>query len=171
MMTGNRRGFLKTLAAGAMSSTVLPGVEADAGRSANKGAPVKTIPIGLVQCDSVAEQVERNLDNMERLAEEAAKSGARWIMFHELTVCDYANQPGGLAELVPQGVSTTRMGSVAARLGMTLAFGTAEKDHGRIYDSQIFVGPHGYFYHYRKTWLWYAPKDESYRNEWSRYDP
>jgi predicted amidohydrolase len=108
---------------------------------------------------------------MERLAEEAAKSGARWIMFHELTVCDYANQPDGLAELVPQGVSTTRMSKVAARLGVTLTFGNAEKDRGRIYDSQVFVGPRGYFYHYRKTWLWYAPKDESYRNEWSRYDP
>jgi hypothetical protein len=77
MMTGNRRGFLESLAAGVASSAVLPGMEADAERSADKGDTVKQIPVGLVQCDSVAEQVERNLDNMERLAEEAAKSGAR----------------------------------------------------------------------------------------------
>ena len=31
--------------------------------------------------------------------------------------------------------------------------------------------PGEYFYHYRKTWLWLQHSDESYRDEWARYDP
>jgi predicted amidohydrolase len=37
--------------------------------------------------------------------------------------------------------------------------------------SQVFVGPDGYFYHYRKTWLNRDPKNVGYRNEWVYFDP
>jgi predicted amidohydrolase len=170
-MPENRRGFLKTLAAGAASGALWAGVEADYLPAAGKEGRARRIPVALIQCDSPAGQVERNLDNMERLGEKAAKSGARWIMFHELTVCDYADKPESVAELVPQGVSTRRMAKLAQRLRVICAFGLAEKHRDRIYDSQVFVGPKGYFYHYRKTWLWLEPKDGGYRNEWARYDP
>ncbi len=129
------------------------------------------IPVALVQSDSVAGEIERNLDNMERLAEQAARGGAKWIQFPELTVCDYVDNPGRDAEAVPHGNSTARMMRVAKHLGVMIVFGLAEKDPGRIYDSAVFVGPKGYLYHYRKTWLWHEPADRDYRDEWARYDP
>ena len=170
-MPENRRGFLKTLVAGAASGALWAGAPADDLPAAGKEGRVRKIPVALIQCDSLAGQVERNLDNLERLAEQAAKSGARWIMFHELTVCDYAEKSESVAELVPQGVSTTRMAKLAERLRVICAFGLAERHRDRMYDSQVFVGPKGYFYHYRKTWLWLELKDVGYRNEWARYDP
>jgi predicted amidohydrolase len=170
-MAETRRQFLKTLAAGAASGA-LPGAgEASSRAAVQSGGGGRKIPVALIQCDSVPGLVERNLNNMERLAEQAAKLGARWVLFHELTVCDYLDKPGDLAELVPQGSSTTRMAKVAERLRATIGFGLVEKDQGRIYDTFVFVGPQGYLYHYRKTWLWHERPDVSYRDEWARFDP
>jgi len=170
-MAENRRQFLRTLAARAASGAILTGGEASSRAAGQNGAGGKKIPVALIQSDSLPGQVGRNLDNMERLAEQAAKSGAGWILFHELTVCDYLDKPGDLAELVPQGSSTTRMVKVAERLRATIAFGLVEMDQSRIYDTCVFVGPHGYLYHYRKTWLWRERPDVSFRDEWARFDP
>src|ERR1035441_9582822 len=148
LMPENRRGFLKTLVAGAASGALWAGAPAEDLPAAGKEGRVRKIPVALIQCDSLAGQVERNLDNLERLAEQAAKSGARWIMFHELTVCDYAEKSESVAELVPQGVSTTRMAKLAERLRVICAFGLAERHRDRIYDSQVFVGPKGYVQSY-----------------------
>jgi len=170
-MAENRRQFLRTLAAGAASGAILAGGEASSRAAGQDGGGSRKIPVALIQCDSVPGQVEKNLDNMERLAEKAAQAGAQWIQFHELTVCDYVDKPEALAEIVPQGNSTTRMAKVAARLRATIAFGLVEKDHDRICDTMVFVGPQGYLYRYRKTWLWYDRTDVSYRDEWARFDP
>jgi predicted amidohydrolase len=170
-MAENRRQFLRALAAGAASGAILTGGKASSRAAGQTGGEATKIPVALIQCDSVPGQVERNLDTMERLAEQAAKSGARWILFHELTVCDYLDKPGDLAELVPQGSSTMRMVKVAERLRATIAFGLVERDQDRIYDTCVFVGPQGYLYHYRKTWLWHERPDVSFRDEWARFDP
>jgi predicted amidohydrolase len=170
-MAEDRRQFLRTLATGAAGGALLAAGEASSRATVQGGGASRKVPVALIQCDSVPGQVERNLDTMERLAEQAARSGARWILFHELTVCDYLDKPGDLAELVPQGSSTTRMVKVAERLRATIGFGLVEKAPGRIYDTCVFVGPRGYFYHYRKTWLWHERPDVSYRDEWARFDP
>jgi predicted amidohydrolase len=170
-MAENRRQFLRTLAAGAASAGLLAGGEASSRPAGQSGGTGRKIPVALIQCDSVPGQVEKNLSSMERLAEQAAKSAAQWILFHELTVCDYLDKPGDLAELVPQGSSTERMAKVAGRLRASIGFGLVEKDRGRIYDAFVFVGPQGYIYHYRKTWLWYERTDVSFRDEWARFDP
>jgi len=170
-MGENRRQFLRTLAAGAAGGALLTAGEASSRAGGQNGGGARKIPVALIQCDSVPGQVERNLDNMERLAEQAAKSGARWILFHELTVCDYLDKPADLAEFVPQGSSTNRMAKVAKHLRATIAFGLVEKDQDRIYDTFVFVEPQGYLYHYRKTWLWHERPDVSYRDEWARFDP
>jgi len=130
-----------------------------------------TIPIALIQFDAVPEKVERNLERMELLAERTASLGARWIMFHEGTICDYTPRVTDFAEPVPNGRSTRRITELAHRLGCYISFGLSEKSRGRYFISQVFVGPKGFIYRYRKTWLWREPKDEGYRNEWTRYDP
>jgi len=134
------------------------------------GAP-RVIPVALVQFDAVPEQVDRNLGEMERLASEAAGRGARWIMFHEGTVCDYTPRLDELAEPVPAGKCTRRMADLARRLKCHLSFGLSETERGRFYITQVFVGPRGLVYRYRKTWIWRDPPDKGYRDEWARYDP
>ena len=44
-------------------------------------------------------------------------------------------------------------------------------EDGRYCITQVFVGPSGFLYRYRKTWLWRDEGDAGYRNEWARYDP
>lgn len=161
-MKEDRRRFLKSLAAGALSASAA---------QAGPAAKPKKIPVALIQFDAVPEQAGRNLQEMERLATQAAGSGARWIMFHEGTLCDYTPRLDELAEPVPGGKSTRRMVDLARRLQCFISFGLSERDGGRYFISQVFAGPRGFIYHYRKTWIWREPGDKGYRNEWARYDP
>jgi predicted amidohydrolase len=76
-----------------------------------------------------------------------------------------------LAEAVPDGPSTQLMSRLAQEHECFISFGLSEVDGGRYFISQLFVGPQGFIYRYRKSWLWLEPDDEGYRNEWARYDP
>jgi predicted amidohydrolase len=127
--------------------------------------------VAVVQFDASPEQVEKNLKTMERLAREAVKKGARWVVFHEGTTCDYTDKLERFAEEVPSGPATRRMARLAKELRCYLSFGLSEKDGDRFYMTQVFVGPRGYFYRYRKTWLHKDPTDTGFRNEYARYDP
>lgn len=91
-------------------------------------------------------------------------------MFHESTVTDYTPKLSELAEPVPSGRSTATMADLAQALNCFISFGLSEADRERYFIAQVFVGPQGYFYHYRKTWLC-RKEDDGYRNEWARYDP
>lgn len=74
---------------------------------------MKQIRVALVQFDAWPEAVEQNLSKMAALAREAARGKARWIMFHEGTVCDYTPRLTDLAELLPGGPSTQSMMDLA----------------------------------------------------------
>jgi len=128
------------------------------------------ISVALIQFDAVPEQVVPNLGRMEALAEQAAQSGARWIMFHEGTLCDYTPKVADFAEAVPSGPSTKRVIKLAKRLRCYISYGLSENHKGRYYITQVFTGPEGFVYKYRKSWLWREPEDGGYRNEWARYD-
>jgi predicted amidohydrolase len=132
---------------------------------------MRTIPVALVQFDSLPEQTRENLDHMEGLTERAARSGARWVFFHENTVSDYSPNVKDIAEEVPNGPSTQRMAKLARGLNCYISFGLSEARGGRYHISQVFVGPEGFVYCYRKTWLWLNRPEIGYRNEWARYDP
>jgi predicted amidohydrolase len=129
------------------------------------------IPIALIQFDAIPEQIDRNLAEMEVLVKAAVGMKARWIVFHEGTVCDYTPHLSSLAESVPYGKSTKFMANLSRQNDCTISFGLSEIDKDRFYITQVFVGPSGFLYKYRKTWLWREPGDEGYRNEWARYDP
>ncbi|MCH2115671.1 MAG: carbon-nitrogen hydrolase family protein [Pirellulales bacterium] len=131
----------------------------------------RNIRVAIIQFDAIPEEVDRNLNAMERLARQAVAGRARWVVFHEGTVCDYTNNLEQLAETVPEGKSTIRMERLARELDCYISFGLSEKDKDRRYITQVFVGKDGYFYHYRKTWLHKSPEDLGFRNELARYDP
>ena len=126
--------------------------------------------IALIQFDAHPENPQRNLAEMERLAREAASQDARWILFHEGTLCDYTPRVAELAEAVPGGTACGRIESLASELGCFISFGLTEQRAGLFHITQAFHGPDGFFHAYRKTWLWHG-EDEGYRDEWTRYDP
>lgn len=129
------------------------------------------IPISLVQFDSVPERPERNLEEMRRLVHAAAGKGARWIMFHEGTLCDYTADLARFTEEVPSGPSTRAMSELARRLNVFISFGLSERSGDLVYITQVFVGPRGFIARHRKTWIWHEPTDVGFRDEWKRYDP
>ena len=139
-----------------------------AGQSDNHAQP-RLIKVALVQFDSVPEKTEHNLDQMERLAKSAVGQGARWVMFHEGCLTDYTPRLDELAEPVPGGMSCQRMVRIAKQLNCHISFGMSERDGVKVYISQVFVGPEGLVYRYRKSWLW-TGDDKGYRDEWARYD-
>lgn len=132
---------------------------------------MNTIRVALVQFDAKPEAVEENLRKMTALGREAAREGARWIMFHEGAVSDYTPRLADVAEHVPSGLSTQSMMGLAREHDCFISFGLSETDGDRYFMSQVFVGPTGFTYRYRKSWLWLEPEDRGYRNEWARYDP
>lgn len=138
--------------------------------SPDETSPRKVV-VALVQFDAVAEAIDSNLVEMERLARAAVERGARWIQFHEGCVSDYTPRVKSLAELVPEGKSTQRMIKLAAELNCYISFGLNERSEDRFYISQVFVGPRGLIHRYRKTWLFRTDEDKGYRNELARYDP
>lgn len=163
----HRRTFLHSTGA-ALS---LAALQSKPGTAAESESVPHTVRVALIQFDAVPEQVERNRSQMDRLARDAAGQGARWIVFHEGTVCDYTDKLDLFAEAVPDGPSTQQMLALAKELDVCLAFGLSERDGERYYITQVFVGPQGLIHRYRKTWLWRSPEDTGFRNEWSRYDP
>jgi predicted amidohydrolase len=126
--------------------------------------------VALVQFDARPERVDANVRKIKALSERAAAQGAELVMFHEGTLCDYTPRLKKLAEAVPNGPRARQLEAMAKRLGIYLSYGHSEVDNGRYYITQVFTGPRGFIYKYRKTWLWREESDKGYRNEWARYD-
>lgn len=139
--------------------------------AADGASTTRTWRVALVQFDAVPEQPERNLREMERLARQAVSQGARLVMFHEGTLTDYTPRLNELAERVPDGQACQRISSLARQLRCFISFGLSEREADRFYITQVFFGPEGLVYRYRKAWLWREPSDQGYRNEHARYDP
>src|ERR1019366_2464883 len=136
-----RREFLMLGAGSLAAATILKG-RASAAETARPAAAVSsTMKVALVQFDTVPEQIEANLQQMARLARQAAANGATWIVFHEGTVCDYTPNVDALAEPVPDGRSTRFMSGIARETGAVISFGLSERDGGRFHITQVFTGP------------------------------
>jgi predicted amidohydrolase len=136
----------------------------------NSKARDKKLRVALVQFDAIPEKPDRNVEKMESLAAQAARDGAQLVMFHEGTLTDYTPRLAALAEPVPGGKHVRQVERLARRLGVYVSFGLSERDGERFYITQVFTGPQGFVYRYRKSWLWREPEDRGYRNEHARYD-
>jgi predicted amidohydrolase len=158
----NRRELFRNVAAAGISTRCLA--------AGSKGGARK-ITVALVQFDTVPEQIDRNIQELERLTGEAVRLGARWVMFHENSLCDYTPRVNELSQPVPDGYSVRCLEKLGRRLNCYVSFGLSEADHGRYYITQVFVGPEGFVHRYRKTWVWHDKSDKGYRDEWVRFDP
>ena len=93
--------------------------------------------------EAIFESERENVEKMVTLGRQAVAAGARWIMFHEGTVCDYTPRVTELAERVPGGPSTPAMMCLARDEDCFVSFGLSETDGDRYFTAQVLVGPRG----------------------------
>ena len=65
------------------------------------------------QPDTLSEQVDRNVDEVERLSKSGAQSVALRIPYHEVTTYDFMEKVYTVVKLLPQRPSTIRMTNIA----------------------------------------------------------
>ena len=115
-----------------------------------------TVRVAAVQMDVALMKAEENLAAIERALEEAAREGARLVVFPECAVTGYCfeslEEALPLGESVP-GASTERIGSACAGLDVHAVFGLLERVEDRLYNACVLVGPAGLVSSYRKIHL------------------
>ncbi len=126
--------------------------------------------IGYLQFDPTFGEVARNLDRVTAHLEQVE---ADLIVLPELFATGYQfvsqAEVMDLAEPVPDGQTTIRLAEIAARRGMTIVAGLAERAGSRCFNSAVVVGPKGFLGCYRKTHLFFeetlffTPGDSGFR--------
>ena len=120
----------------------------------------RTVKVACLQtCPRVgdkASNVAASLASIER----AAALGARLIVLQELANSGYVfatrAEAFALAEEVPDGPTCQAWMAAAARLGVTLVAGIAERQGDALYNAAVVIGPTGYIGTFRKVHLWNA---------------
>jgi nitrilase len=123
---------------------------------------MREVRVSVVQAASAAFDLEATLDRVERLAREAAATGARLAVFPEAFVGGYPKgvdfevrvgrrTPAGRewfrryhesAVDVP-GPAVDRLGAIARQNGLHLVIGVVERAGGTLYCTVLFIGPDG----------------------------
>lgn len=102
----------------------------------------------------------RNVAHSVGLIEEAHARGARLIVLPELCNSGYVfesrEEAFALSESLADGSTIGTWAAVAARLGVTLVAGFAERDGDALYNAAAVIGPGGVLGGYRKMHLWGA---------------
>lgn len=160
----------------------IPALASDppAARPANK-----TVKVAAVQCSSDLGEVPVNTKKLTALAREAAKNGAKFVVFPETAITGYLSQdlktnwnvpgmpldirfigkdPKDFGEPVP-GPSTRHFCALAKELGIYLTIPLLEVDHGngkgkpRYFNTVCLANPKGELVaHYRKLTPWPLPE-------------
>lgn len=99
-----------------------------------------------------------NVPKMVEMAADAAKNGAKLVVFPEMASTGFlyltAADAGTNIDTVP-GIATDALGKVAEASNIYIAYGLIEKDPdtGVMYNSAVMVGPKGFVAKYRKNQL------------------
>jgi len=112
--------------------------------------------IAAVQVDITILEKKKNLANILARIEEAAKAGAKLVVFPECALSGYCYESSEeampVAETVP-GPSTEKIAAAAARLDCSAIVGLLEREGDTIYNSAAVVTPKGIAGAYRKNHL------------------
>jgi predicted amidohydrolase len=113
---------------------------------------MREIRVGAAQFEVRDAGKNYNLSVIEALAGKAAAQGAELVNFNECCISGYTflenlsrKEIEILAECVPGGPSTERLGEIARRTGVAIAAGLVEKDGGRLYNCHVVVDAAGAF--------------------------
>lgn len=131
----------------------------------------------LVQMEPAHLQKRANVDKMVRFINDAAKAGARLVIFPELIVTGYvgpysASERAGFyaaSEPIP-GPTTNRIQAAAEKKGIYVVFGMAERGESNLgpimHNVAVLAGPKGFLGYHRKVHLpgeeklYFTPGDE-----------
>ena len=112
--------------------------------------------VAAVQMDVKIFEKESNLARIVAKMEEAARAGAKLIVFPECALTGYCftsrEEAWPLAETVP-GSSTEKLAAAAKSLGVTAIVGMLERDGETLYNCAAVVDPQGVLGAYRKMHL------------------
>ncbi len=122
--------------------------------------PESKVRIACLQMEPHVGEKQRNLDHSLRLIERAAGEGAKLVVLPELCNSGYVfetrAEANALAETIPEGPSCQAWSEAAARHGLHLVAGIAEKAGQALYNAAVVIGPEGVIGTYRKNHLWAA---------------
>ncbi len=131
--------------------------------------------IALIQMKIIEEQPDINLKKIIEFSKKAKAMGAQIIIFPEGTLTDYVSDVDRFAQEVPKGDASKKVEKLAKEIDCYISFGLIEKEGLHRHITQVFFGPSGFCYKYRKTWL-YTTTDRiksirRHRNEHDNFDP
>jgi len=115
-----------------------------------------TIRVAACQFDPSIGEVDRNLEQIERLLTDAARAGAALAVIPEASVTGYAF--ASLDEALPvarraSAIAADRLAELSARLGLSIICGSLEAEGDEIYNVALSVTPGGARFRYRKVHL------------------
>lgn len=120
--------------------------------------PEAGVRIACLQVEPRIGEKEANVTMTLRAIETAAESNAQIVVLPELANTGYMfasrEEAFSLAEAVPDGPTTKAWSAAAARHGLTIIAGIAERSGDKLYNSAVVMGPKGYIGTFRKVHLW-----------------
>lgn len=119
---------------------------------------MNTIKIATAQFENRSGDKTYNLSVIEKLAGQAAASGAQAIAFHECSITGYTfarhlsrEQLLDMAEFVPEGHSVQKLHEIATRYNIVVLAGLFEKDkNDKIFKAYVCVDKNGLVAKYHK---------------------
>ena len=122
--------------------------------------PESKLRIACVQMEPRVGEKGRNVARGLELISRAAEGGANLVVLPELSNSGYVfetrEEAFSLAEEIPNGPTTKAWMEAAAKHGMTIVAGIAEREGDNLYNSAAIVGPRGLIGRHRKNHLWGA---------------
>ena len=106
---------------------------------------METFTVAAVQMNALRGDLEHNLALHERFTREAARAGARIVMFPELSVTAHLGDVTAtdLAEPAGSGRIHNTIRDLAKQHDIIISYGFCEYAHGAYYNSQGLMGPDG----------------------------
>ena len=122
--------------------------------------PESNVRIACLQMEPRVGEKDKNLARSLEMIDEAAAAGANLVVLPELCNSGYVfatrDEAFQLAEEIPDGPTCRDWAGAAARHGLHIVAGIAERDGRALYNAAVVVGPQGVIGKYRKNHLWAA---------------
>ncbi len=111
-------------------------------KKANAAAPVKSLRVSVVQMRSAA-NLEENITKTTRFLEQAAKDGARVVVFPECSVTGYSPETAKRLSAEELAAAERRVAEACKRIGVYAIVGMPWRQDGKLYNAAVVITPQG----------------------------